>query len=103
MTTMNETDKVRMTINIGGEHIQLAVPYNSQVNVRNAEKAASDLFDAWRLKWPRTSDKELLARIAYKFAASYLELIDQCNADSLRAEEISASLDSLIAEHDVNA
>ena len=36
--TMNETDKVEMTIHIGGEHIRLSVAFDRQNAVRDAEK-----------------------------------------------------------------
>ena len=48
--TMSESEKVKMTINIGGEHLQLSVDFNRQDNVREAEKAASGLFETWRRK-----------------------------------------------------
>lgn len=48
--TMNDSDNVKMTINIGGEHIRLTVAFNSQDIVRDAEKAATQLFDEWRRK-----------------------------------------------------
>ena len=62
---MNDSDNVKMTINIGGEHIQLSVPFNRQDAVRDAEKAVAQLFDNWRKKWPSRSERhEKAAEIA---------------------------------------
>ncbi|ROT03845.1 cell division protein ZapA [Muribaculaceae bacterium Isolate-037 (Harlan)] len=73
--TMNDSDNVKMTINIGGEHIRLTVAFNSQDIVRDAEKAATQLFDEWRRKWPSRSDKEVMAMVAYQFAYFYRKLL----------------------------
>ena len=72
---MNDSDNVKMTINIGGEHIRLTVAFNSQDLVREAEKAATQLFDEWRRKWPSRSDKEVMAMVAYQFAYFYRKLL----------------------------
>lgn len=81
---MNDSDKVKMTINIGGEHIQLSVDFNRQNLVRDAEKAADDLYRTWRSRWPSRSDKEILAMVAYQFASFYQELLSRFeNAVSL--------------------
>ena len=42
--TMNDTDKVKMILNIGGEHLTLTVDFNRQNAVRDAEKIAADKF-----------------------------------------------------------
>ena len=72
---MNDSDNVKMTIKIGGEHLQLSVPFERQDTVREAEKSAAHLYDTWRRKWPSRSDKEILAMIAYQFASYYVELL----------------------------
>ena len=73
--TMTDSDNIKMTINIGGEHLKLTVPFQRQDSVRDAEKAVQQLFDAWRAKWPSRSDKEILAMVAYQFASFYQELL----------------------------
>ncbi len=98
---MNDSDKVKMTINIGGEHIQLSVDFNRQDAVRDAESAAAKLYDTWRLKWPKTPDKELLARVAYQFAYYYLELMARYEAASRMAEDTDKRLSDLL--HDDTA
>lgn len=91
---MNDSDKVKMTINIGGEHLSLSVDFNRQSAVRKAEKAAANLFSSWRQKWPALSDKEILAMVAYQFASYYQELLDRYET----ASEIAADTDARLAE-----
>ncbi len=94
---MTESDKVNMTINIGGEHIPLTIDFNLQDAVRDAEKAAADLFTTWRLRWPNRTDKEILAMVAYQFAYYYQDLLErQAQAVSI-AEETDSMLDALLA------
>ncbi|MDE6576789.1 MAG: cell division protein ZapA [Muribaculaceae bacterium] len=93
---MNETDKVKMTINIGGEHLQVAVPFNRQDVVRDAEKAVAQLIDAWKLKWPKHSDSRLLAMAAYQFAISYQDLLALHQEAAERAGECDSLLEALI-------
>ena len=65
--------------------------------MRDAEKAVSQLFDNWRLKWPSRSDKEILAMIAYQFASFYQELLERHEKASAIAEECDARLADIIA------
>lgn len=96
--TMNDSDKVKMTINIGGEHLQLSVAYDRQNSVRDAEKAAADLFDTWRSRWPSRSDKEILAMVAYQFASFYQELLERFEKAAGIAEKIDGSLSSILSQ-----
>lgn len=93
---MNDSDNVKMTINIGGEHLQLSVPFDRQDTVREAEKSATRLFDTWRKKWPSRSDKEILAMIAYQFASYYVELLSRYETAASLAEACNMSLDRII-------
>lgn len=95
---MNDADKVKMTINIGGEHIQLSVDFNKQDAVRKAEKAAADLFDLWRARWAKRTDKEILAMVAYQFAFYYEDLVSRVEDAANIAEECDARLSRLINE-----
>ncbi|MDE7109808.1 MAG: cell division protein ZapA [Muribaculaceae bacterium] len=93
---MNDSDKVKMTINIGGEHMQIAVPFNRQDAVRDAEKAVAQLFDAWKLKWPRHSDTRILAMAAYQFAISYQDLLSLHEKAVAKAQECDSRLQNLL-------
>lgn len=94
---MTDSDNIKMTINIGGEHLKLTVPFSRQDAVRDAEKAVSQLFEAWRAKWPSRSDKEILAMVAYQFASFYQELLARQEAAAAIVGECSELLDSLKA------
>ncbi|MEZ3551057.1 MAG: cell division protein ZapA [Muribaculaceae bacterium] len=94
---MNETDKVEMTIHIGGEHIRLSVAFDRQNAVRDAEKAAHDLYQDWRAKFPNRSDKEVLAMVAYQFASYYTGLLERFEKASATAADIDAKLSKIIS------
>ncbi|MDE5975164.1 MAG: cell division protein ZapA [Muribaculaceae bacterium] len=98
---MNDTDKVKMTINIGGEHMQLSVPFNRQDIVRDAEKAVSDLFDSWKLKWPKHSDSRILAMVAYQFASLYQDLLERHEKAAGAAEKALGALESIITSDNI--
>lgn len=94
---MTESDKVKMTISVGGEHIALSVGFNKQDAVRKAERSASELFNSWRLRWPARSDKEILAMVAYQFASYYQDLLSRIDEATAVAEEINRKLDWMVS------
>lgn len=93
---MNDSDKVKMTINIGGERLQLSVAFNRQNAVRDAEKATADLYDTWRSRWPSRTDKEILAMVAYQFASYYQELLARLETAARLTTDIEERLDRII-------
>ncbi|MDE5886335.1 MAG: cell division protein ZapA [Muribaculaceae bacterium] len=95
--TMKPTDKVKMTINIGGEYMQIAVPFNNQDAVRDAEKAVAQLFNAWKLKWPKHSDTRILAMAAYQFAKLYQDLLALHEKAVDMASECNARMEKIIS------
>ncbi len=74
-----------MHVNIAGEYISLAVPFDEQDFVRDTERHIAELFDSWRERFPSKSVRELLAMMTYQYA-SYYEAI------SLRQKETLHSL-----------
>ena len=73
---MKGSDKVEMTLNIGGEIIKLLdVEFDDQDNVRNAERAVKQYIQRRRANTPDLTDRELLALAAYEFAKSYHHLL----------------------------
>lgn len=97
--TMNDSDNVKMTINIGGEMIGLTVPFNRQDVVRDAEKAASQLYKNWCSKWPKRSDKEIMAMVAYQFAFYYQELLSRYNQAAEIARQCDDRLSNLLGNN----
>ena len=73
---MKGSDKVEMTINIGGELIKLDVPFNDQNNVRDAERDVKLFIDKYKKNWPDYSDKNILAMVAYQYAKWYRQLLN---------------------------
>lgn len=95
---MNNTDKIVLKIKIGEERLMLNIPFDGQDDARDAEKIANDLFKRFRLKFPSATDAGILARVAYRLAANYLEAA-AVNARALDlAEEAEKKIGSLISE-----
>lgn len=93
---MNDQENVKMEINIAGERILLTVPFSMQSSVRTTERNVSDLYRQWRRDFPRKTDKELLAMMAYQYASYYEQLLQRQENARIKAEEINARLDSLL-------
>ena len=72
---MKGSDKVAMTLNIGGELIKLDVKFDDQNIVRDAEREVKLYLERLRKAWPDNSDRNLLAMAAYQFASWYLQLL----------------------------
>ncbi len=92
---MKNSDLVKMTLIIGGEHIPLTVPFDRQDAMRDAEKAVSQLYDKWRSERLTRSDKEVMAMVAHQFAylyqgllAKYEQAIDMAAYCDMRLSEI---------------
>lgn len=71
---MDNTEKIQMTINIGGCQLPLTVPFSQQDLVREVEAEVSDLYTKWRRQFTKRSDREILAMVAYQYASFYREL-----------------------------
>lgn len=97
---MSVPEKVKMTLHIGGEYLQIAVPFNRQDAVRDAEKAVAELFDAWKLKWPKHSDTRILAMVAYQFSLHYQDLLALHEKAAELAESCDEKLGALLSPKD---
>lgn len=71
---MNTSDKVKMEINIAGEHLSVTVPFDRQNAVRDTERHVASMFSTLRSKFQKKSDQEILAMVAYQCAFDYDEL-----------------------------
>ncbi len=93
---MTDTDKVKMILNIGGEHLTLTVDFNRQDAVRDAEKIAADKFREFRLQYPKRSDREILAMVAYQIAYYYQDLFNRHKEATRMAEELDTQLTGIL-------
>lgn len=91
-------DKVRIKINIAGESIGLFVPYSRQETTRLTEEKVNELFAAWRNQFPKKSDRELLAMIAFRFADLYDGLLRERDEAREAAEALEVRMEALLAE-----
>ncbi len=90
---MNDQELIKMEINIGGEPIQVTVPFRNQELTRNVEEEINSMFSRWRHSFPERSEKGLLAMIAYRYASYYAEL-KQTHMEALHKAEECLSLAS---------
>lgn len=79
---MKGSDKIGMTINIGGELIKLDVDFDEQNSVRDTERAIKLYLERLKKDWPGNSDRNLLAIATYQFARSYHKLL-KINEDAM--------------------
>lgn len=71
---MNDSEIIKMSLNIGDQLIWLSVPVARQNFVRNVEAGVNSLFSKWRQQFPTQTDREILAMVAYQYASFYGEL-----------------------------
>ena len=72
---MKGSDIIGMTIDIGGELINLDVDFDEQNSVRDTERAIKLYIDRMKKAWPEKSDRNILAMATFQFARSYHKLI----------------------------
>ena len=95
---MTESDDVKMTIQIGGEHLKLTVPYKRQTLVREAEKAVQRYYNDWQQKFPASHPNEILAMVTYQFAYFYQELIGRQSQAAQTAGICNSLIEEILAE-----
>lgn len=93
-----DQEKVKLKLNIAGEHILLSVPYSEQEQTREVEAQINHLFSTWRGRFPDKSDRELLAMIAFQYAGHYTAVLKERNAMIEAADSAADTLDRLIAQ-----
>lgn len=84
---MDYSENVRLNLNIGSQRIPLTVPFSRQDFVRDVEKEINSLYWQWRKEFPTTTERELLAMVAYRFASFYCELREENEKAALLARE----------------
>lgn len=84
---MNDSDKIKMYLNIGEQRISLTVPFARQDFVRDVEREVDSLYRKWRLSFPSKTDREILAMVAYQYASFYGELKERYEVATEKALE----------------
>lgn len=73
---MKGSDKLKMTINIGGELIQLDIRFDEQNEVRDVEQDIKLLYERISRSLPENySEKQIFARTIYQYASWYHKLL----------------------------
>ncbi|MBD5370717.1 MAG: cell division protein ZapA [Bacteroides sp.] len=96
--TEKKEKNVKIEINIAGEILAMTVPYSRQKSIRHTEKAINDLFSDWRNQFPRKTNTEILAMVAYQYASYYHDLSALYRDLTSRLEQTSSILDTLLAQ-----
>lgn len=103
---MTDSNKIKMTLNIGGQRIVLMVPENRREFTRDVEKNADGLYSRFRQMYPAKSDREIFAMVVYQFAMFFYELMQEQEDVSRIADECilaASGDDDVIAGGDKSA
>lgn len=92
---MDDSEKINMKINIGGQPVWLTVPFGKQDMVRDVEAEIGRLYASWRKTFPSRDNHELLAMIAYQYASHYKELSLKYEDAARLARECEEGLDAI--------
>lgn len=92
---MTTNKHAKIEISIAGERIFLTVPFEKQDSVRDCEYEINSLFDKWRREFPRKTNSELLAMIAYQYASFFREISRKYAALADNLSKTLISLDAL--------
>lgn len=98
---MNQKEiKVKIDVNIGGEHLTLTVPMSRQDAVRETEAEIRIKYNELRERFPMRGQKDLLAMMAYHYASSYYSLVRQHEEETDEAEELLREVKRLNGEEE---
>lgn len=84
-----------MEIYIGDQPVSLLVAPERHSKVKELEKEMNSLYKRWRQAYPRKTDIELTAMIAYQYASYYQELTERYVEAARLAKECNGALDSI--------
>ncbi len=84
---MKDQDKINMEIIIGGEPIQLIVPFQDQELTRSMEYEINQFYSQWTHSFPKITEKGLLAMIVYRYALKFRQLTLEYQQAERKAEE----------------
>lgn len=85
----NTEQKIELEINIGDQPISLMVAPERRKKVQDLETELNNLYRTWRMRFPRKTETELIAMIAYQYASYYQELTERYR----EAQKIAAQID----------
>lgn len=100
---MSDSDKVNINISIAGENLPLSVPIAQQDLVRETEKNINALYDDWRRRYPKRTQNQLLAMMAYQYASFYLALTKRDRSAIIELQELENEIDRLLKPAKKNA
>lgn len=96
---MNDSQKIKMHLNIGEQRLTINTPFERQNFVRDVESSVQRLYEQWRRTFTSKTDKEILAMVAYQFASHYNEMKEAYEEATLKAQECLANAGDTDDEH----
>lgn len=97
---MNDSQKIKMNLNIGDQRLTLNVPFDRQDFARDVEASVQRLYSQWRQSFSMRTDREILAMVTYQFASHYCEMKEAYEEALRKAEECLLHADSKSSEPD---
>jgi hypothetical protein len=91
---MNDSEKIKMNLNIGDQRITLTVPVARKEFARNVESDVDKLYRKWRQAFPKKTDREIFAMVAYQYATFYGELKELYDSAAVKAADCLRQLDN---------
>lgn len=76
--------------------ISLTIDPRTEEIVRVAEYNVNKVWAKWHQEFSTKSSKEILAMVAYQFAKSYYQLLDQATKQEQLLSDFEAELDRLL-------
>ena len=89
---MNDSQKVKMHLNIGEQRLSINTPFERQEFVRDVEASIQRLYGQWRNAFASKTDREILAMVTYQFASHYLEMKEAYEEATRKASECLSQL-----------
>lgn len=76
--------------------ISMSIESEDEELVRRAEYSVNKVWSTWRNRFTDYSSKQVIAMVAYRFAQSYFQLLDQVERQQTLLEDFEKELDRLL-------
>lgn len=89
-------DKLDITLRIGGVRLSLTIKPEEEAVLRKVAKEVNHACESFRLRFPGSSDDEIMAKVTVLFARGYLTLSEQTKQTENLLADFDRSLDSIL-------
>lgn len=95
---MNDSEQIKMYLNIGSQRISVTVPFDRQNMVREVEADTNRLYEKFHKTFPTKPERELFAMMVYRYAWFYSELLRRNAEAETKADECLNALQGVAQE-----